>query len=127
MAGIRTPQQITLEGSRRWAAAQGVSEEERKAKYPSLEEAMPAAYKELFDIQEHLERYFTDMQDLEFTIQDGKLWMLQTRNGKRTGAAMLKIAMDMLAEGSSTKRRPYSDANRPNWTNCSIPYSTPRR
>ena len=99
VAGIRTTQQITLEGSRRWAAAQGVSEEERKAKYPSLEEAMPAAYKELFDIQEHLERYFTDMQDLEFTIQDGKLWMLQTRNGKRTGAAMLKIAMDMLAEG----------------------------
>ena len=99
VAGIRTPQQITLEGSRRWAAAQRVSEEERKAKYPSLEEAMPAAYKELFDIQEHLERYFTDMQDLEFTIQDGKLWMLQTRNGKRTGAAMLKIAMDMLAEG----------------------------
>ena len=99
VAGIRTPHQITLEGSRRWAAAQGVSEEERKAKYPSLEEAMPAAYKELFDIQEHLERYFTDMQDLEFTIQDGKLWMLQTRNGKRTGAAMLKIAMDMLAEG----------------------------
>ena len=99
VAGIRTPQQITLEGSRRWAAAQGVSEEERKAKYPSLEEAMPAAYKELFDIQEHLERYFTDMQDLEFTIQDGKLWMLQTRNGKRTGAAKLKIAMDMLAEG----------------------------
>ena len=99
VAGIRTPQQITLEGSRRWAAAQGVSEEERKAKYPSLEEAMPAAYKELFDIQEHLERYFTDMQDLEFTIQDGKLWMLQTRNGKRTGAAMLKIAMDMLAAG----------------------------
>ena len=99
VAGIRTAQQITLEGSRRWAAAQGVSEEERKAKYPSLEEAMPAAYKELFDIQEHLERYFTDMQDLEFTIQDGKLWMLQTRNGKRTGAAMLKIAMDMLAEG----------------------------
>ena len=99
VAGIRTPQQITLEGSRRWAAAQGVSEEERKAKYPSLEEAMPAAYKELFDIQEHLERYFTDMQDLEFTIQDGKQWMLQTRNGKRTGAAMLKIAMDMLAEG----------------------------
>ena len=103
VAGIRTPQQITLEGSRRWAAAQGVSEEERKAKYPSLEEAMPAAYKELFDIQEHLERYFTDMQDLEFTIQDGKLWMLQTRNGKRTGAAMLKIAMDMLAEAHRRK------------------------
>ena len=99
VAGIRTPQQITLEGSRRWAKAQGVSEEERKAKYPSLEEVMPEAYKELFDIQRHLETYFTDMQDMEFTIQDGKLWMLQTRNGKRTGAAMLKIAMDMLAEG----------------------------
>ena len=99
VAGIRTPQQITLEGSRRWAKAQGVSEEERKAKYPSLEESMPEAYKELYDIQHHLETYFTDMQDLEFTIQDGKLWMLQTRNGKRTGAAMLKIAMDMLNEG----------------------------
>ena len=99
VAGIRTPQQITLEGSRRWAKAQGVSEEERKAKYPSLEESMPEAYKELYDIQHHLETYFTDMQELEFTIQDGKLWMLQTRNGKRTGAAMLKIAMDMLNEG----------------------------
>ena len=99
VAGIRTPQQITLEGSRRWAKAQGVSEEDRKNKYPSLEEAMPEAYKELFDIQHHLETYFHDMQDMEFTIQDGKLWMLQTRNGKRTGAAMLKIAMDMLAEG----------------------------
>ena len=99
VAGIRTPQQITLEGSRRWAKAQGVSEEDRKAKYPSLEEAMPEAYKELFDIQKHLETYFRDMQDMEFTIQDGKLWMLQTRNGKRTGAAMLKIAMDMLSEG----------------------------
>ena len=99
VAGIRTPQQITTEGSRRWAKAQGVSEEERRAKYPSLEEVMPEAYKELFDIQHHLEQYFTDMQDMEFTIQDGKLWMLQTRNGKRTGAAMLKIAMDMLREG----------------------------
>ncbi len=99
VAGIRTPQQITLEGSRRWAKAQGVSEQERVSKYPSLEEVMPEAYHELFDIQHHLEQYFTDMQDMEFTIQDGKLWMLQTRNGKRTGAAMLKIAMDMLAEG----------------------------
>ena len=99
VAGIRTPQQITLEGSRRWAEAQGVSEEERKAKYPSLEEVMPAAYKELDEIQQHLEEYFKDMQDLEFTIQDGKLWMLQTRSGKRTGAAMVKIAMDMLSQG----------------------------
>ena len=99
VAGIRTPQQITLEGSRRWAAAQNISEEERKSKYPSLEEVMPAVYKELSEIQRHLERYFTDMQDIEFTIQDGKLWMLQCRNGKRTGAAMVKIAMDMLREG----------------------------
>ena len=99
VAGIRTPQQITLEGSRRWAAAQNISEEERKSKYPSLEEVMPAVYKELDEIQRHLEHYFTDMQDIEFTIQDGKLWMLQCRNGKRTGAAMVKIAMDMLREG----------------------------
>jgi pyruvate,orthophosphate dikinase len=99
VAGIRTPQQITLEGSRRWAVAQNVSEEERKTKYPSLEELMPEVYGELDAIQSNLEKYFTDMQDMEFTIQDGKLWMLQTRNGKRTGAAMVKIAMDMLAEG----------------------------
>ena len=99
VAGIRTPQQITVEGSKRWAKAQNISEEERRAKYPSLEEVMPAVYKELDEIQHHLEKYFTDMQDIEFTIQDGKLWMLQCRNGKRTGAAMVKIAMDMLREG----------------------------
>ena len=99
VAGIRTPQQITIEGSRRWANAQNISEEERASKYPSLEETMPEAYAELNQIQDKLEKYFTDMQDLEFTIQNGKLWMLQTRNGKRTGAAMVKIAMDMLAEG----------------------------
>ncbi len=99
VAGIRTPQQITIEGSKRWAAAQNISEEERKSKYPSLEEVMPEVYAELNGIQQHLEEYFTDMQDIEFTIQDGKLWMLQCRNGKRTGAAMVKIAMDMLREG----------------------------
>ena len=99
VAGIRTPQQITIEGSKRWAAAQSISEEERKSKYPSLEEVMPEVYAELNGIQHHLEEYFTDMQDIEFTIQDGKLWMLQCRNGKRTGAAMVKIAMDMLREG----------------------------
>ena len=60
---------------------------------------MPSVYAELNEIQHHLEQYFTDMQDIEFTIQDGKLWMLQCRNGKRTGAAMVKIAMDMLREG----------------------------
>ena len=96
VAGIRTPQQITLEGSRRWAALQGISEEERAAKYPSLEESMPVCAQELFAIADRLEAYYKDMQDMEFTIQDGKLWMLQTRNGKRTGAAMVKIAMDLL-------------------------------
>ncbi len=99
VAGIRTPQQITIEGSRRWAKAQKISEEDRKTKYPSLEEVMPDVYAELNEIQHHLEQYFTDMQDIEFTIQDGKLWMLQCRNGKRTGAAMVKIAMDMLRDG----------------------------
>ena len=99
VAGIRTPQQITIEGSRRWAKAQNISEEERASKYPSLEEVMPEVYKELDDIQNHLEDHYRDMQDIEFTIQDGKLWMLQCRNGKRTGAAMVKIAMDMLREG----------------------------
>lgn len=99
VAGIRTPQEITIEGSRRWAELQGISESERSTKYPSLEEVMPAAFAELNEIQQHLEEYFTDMQDIEFTIQSGKLWMLQTRSGKRTGAAMVKIAMDMLSEG----------------------------
>ncbi len=94
VAGIRTPQQITIEGSRRWAKAQNISEEDRMQKYPSLEEVMPEVYAELNEIQHHLEQYFTDMQDIEFTIQDGKLWMLQCRNGKRTGAAM-----DMLRDG----------------------------
>ncbi len=99
VAGIRTPQQITLEGSKRWAVLAGVSEADRAAKYPSLEEAMPDMYKELFDIQNKLEVYFKDMQDMEFTIQEGKMWMLQTRGGKRTGAAMVQIAIDMLKEG----------------------------
>lgn len=99
VAGIRTPQQITIEGSRRWAVLAQKTEEDRATNYPSLEEVMPAIYKELDQIQQKLEDYFRDMQDIEFTIQDGKLWMLQTRNGKRTGAAQVKIAMDMLKEG----------------------------
>ncbi len=99
VAGIRTPQQITKIGSQRWAKLAGVSEEERAAKFPSLEEAMPSVYTDLFNTQKHLETHYKDMQDIEFTIQDGKLWMLQTRNGKRTGAAMVKIAMDMFREG----------------------------
>ncbi len=99
VAGIRTPQEITIEGSRKWAKLQGISEEERAAKYPSLEEAMPELYKQLNETQQKLEDHYSDMQDLEFTIQEGKLWLLQTRNGKRTGAAMVKIAVDMLNEG----------------------------
>ena len=99
VAGVRTPQQITIEGSRRWAALQGISEEERRTKYPSLEESMPDCAAELIAIANRLEDYYKDMQDMEFTIQDGKLWMLQTRNGKRTGAAMVKIAMDLLRDG----------------------------
>ncbi|MDE5789884.1 MAG: pyruvate, phosphate dikinase, partial [Muribaculaceae bacterium] len=99
VAGVRTPQQITVEGSRRWAALQGISEEERRTKYPSLEESMPDCAAELIATAKRLEDYYRDMQDMEFTIQDGKLWMLQTRNGKRTGAAMVKIAMDLLREG----------------------------
>jgi pyruvate, orthophosphate dikinase len=100
VAGIRTPREITKEGSLRWAKLQGVSEEERKATYPSLEELFPDLYRQLFEQQRNLEKHYRDMQDLEFTIQEGKLWMLQTRNGKRTGPAMVKIAMDMLREGS---------------------------
>lgn len=99
VAGIRTPQQITLEGSRRWAELQGISEEERREKFPSMEEAMPEIYKELDTLQTKLENHYRDMQDMEFTVQEGKLWFLQTRNGKRTGAAMVKIAMDLLQQG----------------------------
>lgn len=105
VAGIRTPQQITKEGSLRWAALAMVSEAERASKYPSLEEVMPNVYKELFDTQRKLEKHYSDMQDMEFTIQDGMLWLLQTRNGKRTGAAMVKIAMDMLREGAIDEKK----------------------
>ena len=99
VAGVRTPQQITVEGSRRWAELQGISEEERREHYPSLEETMPDCAAELIAIAHRLEDYYKDMQDMEFTIQDGKLWMLQTRNGKRTGMAMVRIAMELLRAG----------------------------
>ena len=99
VAGIRTPQQITKLGSQRWAKRAGISEEERVEKYPSMEEAMPEIYAQLNGIQEKLEKHYRDMQDMEFTVQEGKLWFLQTRNGKRTGTAMVKIAMDLLHEG----------------------------
>jgi len=99
VAGVRTPQQITKIGSERWAVLAQVEEEDRAANYPSLEELMPEIYKELNEYQEKLEKHYRDMQDMEFTMQQGKLWILQTRNGKRTGAAMVKIAMDSLKEG----------------------------
>ena len=99
VAGIRTPQQITKEGSLRWAKQQGIDEATRASKYPSMEESMPDIYAQLNDLQDKLEKHYNDMQDMEFTVQEGKLWFLQTRNGKRTGTAMVKIAMDLLREG----------------------------
>ncbi len=103
VAGIRTPQQVTLSGSRNWAESNGVKEKERKSKYPSLEEYMPEVYEELCDIYHRLEHHYKNMQDIEFTIENKKLWMLQTRNGKRTAAAAVKIAVDMVNEGMITK------------------------
>ena len=99
VAGIRTPQQITKEGSLRWAKQQCIDENVRASQFPSMEETMPEIYAQLNTVQEKLERHYHDMQDMEFTVQDGKLWFLQTRNGKRTGTAMVKIAMDLLREG----------------------------
>jgi len=104
VAGIRTPQQITKIGSQRWAKLAGVSEAERVSKYPSMEEAMPSIYAELDALQTRLENHYRDMQDMEFTVQEGKLWFLQTRNGKRTGFAMVKIAMEMLHQGMITEK-----------------------
>ncbi|MCK5147811.1 pyruvate, phosphate dikinase [bacterium] len=99
VAGTRTPQQITLEGAKRWAILANVGEEERKANFPSLEEAMPEMFRQLMDVETKLENHYKDMQDLEFTIQDGRLWLLQTRGGKRTGAAMVRIAIEMMEQG----------------------------
>jgi len=98
VAGIRTPQQVTIKGSQKWAKENGVSEKERKEKYPSLEEYMPKAYKQLQDVYMKLEKHYKDMQDIEFTIQNEQLWMLQTRSGKRTATAAVNIAVDMVNE-----------------------------
>jgi len=103
VAGIRTPQRISLQGSREWAASQGISEEERASQYPSLEEAMPELYQQFVEITRKLETHYRDMQDMEFTIERGKLWMLQTRTGKRTAAAAVRIAADLADEGLITK------------------------
>jgi len=88
VAGIRTPQTLTAR------ARQAMGDEEL-----SMEEAMPDAYRELTTVFDRLEKHYRDMQDIEFTIQEGKLWMLQTRNGKRTAKAALKIAVDLCTEG----------------------------
>lgn len=103
VAGIRTPQQITKIGSQRWAERAGIPEAVRREQYPSMEEAMPEIYKELNELQHKLELHYRDMQDMEYTVQEGKLWFLQTRNGKRTGHAMVKIAMDLMREGIITE------------------------
>ncbi|GJL94897.1 MAG: pyruvate, phosphate dikinase [Hyphococcus sp.] len=92
VAGIRTPQPLT----KRAKEAMGETE-------PSLEEAMPPAYAELIAVFDKLEKHYRDMQDIEFTIQDKKLWMLQTRSGKRTAKAALKIAVDLCEEGLINK------------------------
>ena len=93
VAGIRTPQQISKEGKK-----------ERGSDLPCMEEAMPELYKQLCDIRETPEKHYRDMQDMEFTIQNGKLYMLQTRNGKRTAAAAVKMAVDMVNEGLIDKK-----------------------
>ncbi len=103
VAGIRTPQEVTIAGSRKWSESVGISEKERKKKYPSLEEYMPEVYEELVDIYHKLENHYRDMQDIEFTIENKKLWMLQTRTGKRTAAAAVKIAVEMVNEGMISK------------------------
>jgi len=98
VAGIRTPQQITLEASREWAKENGISEAERARNFPSLAEVMPDCYRQLLKAADKLERHYRDMQDLEFTIEDDKLYMLQTRNGKRTARAAVRIAVEMTGE-----------------------------
>ncbi len=92
VAGIRTPQNLTK-----------IAREEALSDMPSMEEVMPEVFGQLVDVNLKLENHYRDMQDIEFTVQDGKLWMLQTRAGKRSTAAALKIAVDMVAEGLITK------------------------
>ncbi|NOZ95080.1 MAG: pyruvate, phosphate dikinase [Acidobacteria bacterium] len=88
VAGIRTPNPLNEE-----------TKNDQNRHLPSLEKAMPEVYRRLVEIRNTLEHHYRDMQDIEFTIQEGRLWMLQTRTGKRTGTAALNMAMDMLSEG----------------------------
>lgn len=99
VAGIRTPQQLTLAASRQRAQREGRSEEERRAEYPSLEEQMPECFSQLQEVARVLEDHYADAQDIEFTAERGTLWLLQTRAGKRTAAAAVQIAADMVYEG----------------------------
>jgi pyruvate,orthophosphate dikinase len=93
VAGIRTPQHLTVEGKMA-----------QKSDAPAMEEVMPEVFRQLADVRRKLETHYSDMQDIEFTVQSGKLYMLQTRNGKRTAKAALKIAVDMVAEGLISKK-----------------------
>ena len=105
VAGTRTPQQVTIEGSKRWAKENNINEKDRKTKFQSLEECMPEVYGDLDGVYKKLESHYHDMQDIEFTIQNRKLWMLQTRNGKRTAPAAVNIAVDMVNEGLIDKKQ----------------------
>jgi pyruvate,orthophosphate dikinase len=104
VAGIRTPQQISIVASREWSKENSVREADRVKNFPSLEEVMPDCYRSLLKVAAKLEKHYKDMQDLEFTIERDRLWMLQTRNGKRTAAAAVKIAVDMVDERQITKK-----------------------
>ena len=95
VAGIRTPQSLTIAGR-----------EKEGSDLPSMEEIMPDVFHQLVDVREKLEKHYKDMQDIEFTVQQGKLYMLQTRTGKRTAAAALKIAVDMVEEDLITQEQP---------------------
>ncbi len=108
VAGIRTPQLITREASVAWARENGIEETERRSRYPSLEEVMPTCHKQLLAVADKLEKHYRDMQDLEFTIERDKLWMLQTRNGKRTAPAAVRIAVDMANERLITREQAIS-------------------
>jgi len=92
VAGIRTPQSLTIAGR-----------EEMGDRNPSMEEALPEVFIQFREVAERLEAHYRDMQDVEFTVENGKLWMLQTRNGKRTAKAALKIAVDLAAEGKISR------------------------
>src|SRR5690606_7495219 len=88
VAGIRTPQHLTIAGK-----------EANKSTLPAMEEVMPDVFKQLMEVRETLEKHYRDMQDIEFTVQQKKLYMLQTRTGKRTAQAALKIAVDLARDG----------------------------